>query len=227
LNNINNDIFYATIPIVNPLTVSAPVNVTKNSSPILFLGYPKIKLFGGTPYIVYQTTSPTSGLYLSQMSTPINVAGSQATASNVSLGIDNSGNSYVAWNPAQNGSDVYFNMLPAGSTLFKFNSPAPNLSNKPSTYGPAIALDSSQYVYVAFFSRPAYQSTYDVFLTRTTNGGSIFTDAFDISNTLGDSFSYAPGIAITNKTGYIVWDDNSYTLNHSTNQILLQKILLD
>jgi hypothetical protein len=227
-----NDIFYATTlipnPLVNPLTVSAPVMVTNNNSSNIFLLYPKIKLFGGTPYIVYQSTGPTSpqsGLYLSQMSTPINVAGSQATASNASLGIDNSGNSYVAWNPTQT-SDVYFNTLPAGNS--QFNSPPLNLSHKPSTYGPAIALDSSQYVYVAYFARPAYQTTYDVFLTRTTNGGSIFTDAFDISNTtMGDSFSYAPGIAITGKTGYIVWDDNTYTPGHSTYQILLQKIILN
>ncbi len=218
-----NDIFYATIPIANPLP--NPFIVTSNNSPNTFLEYPKIKLFGGSPYIVYQSTgltSPQSGLYLSTLSTPLYVAGSQATASNASLGVDSSGNSYVAWNPTQT-SDVYFNMLPAGNTLF--NSPALNLSNKPSTYGPALVLDSSQYVYVAYFSKPAFQSTYDVFLTRTTNRGSIFTDAYDISNTQGDSSSYAPGIAVTRKTGYIVWDDNSYSGN-GNHQILLQKILL-
>ncbi|MBI1820762.1 MAG: hypothetical protein HY036_02615 [Nitrospirae bacterium] len=225
-NSTINDIYYASIPITNPLSVSTPVKVTDNTTGA-FLGYPKITVFGGIPYMVYQSTISTSGLYLSKATPPVitslNVSGSQATASSAALGVDSSGNSYVSWNPAQSGSDVYFNTLKTNSP---FNSIPVNLSNNGSSYGPAIALDSSQYVYVAFFSIPGGQTKYDVFLTRTTNTGSTFSGAFNISNTSGgDSFSYAPGMAIVGKAAYFVWDDNSVTGGNY--QIFFQKVTLN
>jgi hypothetical protein len=221
------DVVYTTVTL-SPFFVSTPPINVSNGALGTFSGNPKIVLSGGVPSIVYQTSATPSGLYLAiDSTTPYYPVGNLSQAFSESLGIDSTGSSYVAWesvNPILNGRDIYFNFLKAGDP--SFNSQPLNLSNNGNSKGPVVAIDSSQYVYVAFFSRPFQQVTYDVFLTRTTNGGSIFTDAFDISNTLGDSFSYAPGIAISGKTGYIVWDDNTYT-GSGNHQILLQKILLN
>ncbi|MFI5303593.1 MAG: hypothetical protein ACHQYP_02250 [Nitrospiria bacterium] len=219
-------------PLSNPATLPAPVNVFTDSS---FAGYPKISNFGANPYLVYLQTS-VSDLVLLEYSTtsspqksfPVNTKNSNAAIPlSSSLSVDSIGNSFVAWEastPQGGGVDIFFNTLPAKSS--SFNLSPHNLTNNGASKGSAVSIDSSQYVYVAFFSRPsATPKTYDVFLERSSNGGNSFTDPFNVSNTAGTSASYAPGLAITGKNAYVVWDDNSFTSGSS--QIFFQKLTLD
>jgi hypothetical protein len=219
-------------PLSNPATPPAPVNVFTES---FFAGYPKISNFGVNPYLVYLQTS-VSDLVLLEYSTtsslqksfPVKTGSANAGIPlSSSLGVDANGNSYVAWEASQpqgGGVDIFFNVLPANSS--SFNLSPQNLTNNGGSKGSAVGIDSSQYVYVAFFSRPsATPKAYDVFLERSSNRGNSFTDPFNVSNTPGTSASYAPGLAIIGKNAFVVWDDNSFT--SGSGQIFFQKLTLD
>ncbi|MHB8484037.1 MAG: hypothetical protein ACYDBV_15170 [Nitrospiria bacterium] len=226
-----NDIYYSTVNLTPPITGANFSPVVLVSNGFGFASYPKIMPVGGIPYILYSSSSPTSNLFLAKMTTPTPITfnvGNPSVALNASLGVNSNGDSFVAWNPnqPQPGIDVFFNTLTATGTRFNFFPPL-NLTNNGSSYGSVIALDSSQYVYVAFFSRTtANPNAYDLFLTRTPDGGVSFTGAMNISNSIGDSASYSPGMAIVGKTAYMVWDDNTLT-QAGNHQIFFQKLTLN
>jgi hypothetical protein len=224
------NILFTSLPVGSLGSIPTPVDILSDT---VFAGYPKIAQFGGDPYIVFLKTS-ISDLMLSeysltsqtQTSFPVKTQNSNAQIPlSSSIGVDGGGNSFVAWeayNPNLKGVDIYFNTLKKGNTLF--NSNPINLSNNGASKGSVVGIDSSQYINVAFFSRPsANPNAYDVFLEQSRDGGKSFIGPMNISNTHGDSSSYAPGMAIVGKTAYVVWDDNSNSTNH---QIYFQKITL-
>jgi hypothetical protein len=225
------NIYFDSISALTPVIVPTPQSVFTESQ---FLGYPRITGLGGDHDILFEQSS-VSDLFLSeyilssnsQASHYVNIQSANILPppSSFSLATSANGSRYVAFSAGktQGGPDVYFNSLKTGSTSFTFN--PINLSNNGSAIGPAVAIDSSQYVYVAFFSKSnAFPTTYDLFLEQSKDGGKSFSAAFNVSNSSGDSLSYAPGIAILGKTAYIVWDDNTNSANH---HIYFQKVALD
>ena len=205
-------------------TTSTQVSGTASPSVLAsgFAGYPKIRQFSAIPYILYQKQSP-SGIFLSildpilQKDIKIN---NSRVSSTVSLEINNSGKVYTAWNPSGQKPDIFTSLLSLGGTAFTAEW---NVSNNGNSYGPAMGLDSSQYPYIAFLSVPGGGTTYDVFLTRSSDGGAHYPYIYNMSNTIGNSFSYAPGLAIVGKTGYLVWDDNTT----GSRQIYFEKFSLN
>ncbi|MBI3595054.1 MAG: hypothetical protein HY200_08860 [Nitrospirae bacterium] len=221
-------IYFDSLLAQNPVTPSVPTKQILSESG--FNGYPKISQLAGDPDIAYLQTS-VSDLVLTEYSVTFDTqtsfrVNSQSIPASVSLATDGNGNRYVAWaahNPSQSGFDIYINNLNTGTTTFPV--PPHNLTLNGASYGPAIGIDSSQYVYVTFFSRStAFPTTYDVFLERSSDGGKNFIGPVNISNSSGDSFSYEPGMAVLGKTAYFVWDDNT---NSTFHHIHFQKVTLN
>jgi hypothetical protein len=224
-------IYFDSISAVTPAIVPTPQSVFTDSQ---FLGYPRITGLGGDHDILFEQSS-VSDLFLSeyilsstsQTSHYANIQSANIVPppSSFSLATSANGNRYVAFsaNKTQTGPNVYFNVMKTGSNGFTLN--PLNLSTNGTSVGPTLAIDSSQYVYVAFFSKSnAFPTTYDVFLEASTDGGNSFSASFNVSNSSGDSASYAPGIAILGKTAYIVWDDNTNSTNH---HIYFQRVALN
>lgn len=227
-NCLIDDIYYSTVLLSNTVTQTSITNssfskTTNISNTSSFAYYPKVISSGTSTNILYEMTNP-SGLFLYNTTNGTQYTiGNSSVASNASLGIDRNGNSYAAWNPNNPPHDVFFNTLKSAESAFNTNNI--NLTNNSNSIGPVIGIDSSQYVYVAFFSIPsANPNAYDVFLERSADGGKSFSGALNVSNSTGDSASYAPGMAILGKTAYIVWDDNTNSTNH---QIYFQKVTLN
>jgi hypothetical protein len=226
------NIYFDSLLASNPVPPQFPQKSIISDSQ--FTGYPRLSQYGGDPEILFDRSSISDFLLTEyaissniQTSFQVNIQSANMVQPPLdsSLVTDGAGNHYVAWEAQERtngGVDIFFNTMKAGGA-FTFN--PINLSNNGKAKGPAVAIDSNQYVYVAFFSKSnAFPTTYDLFLEQSKDGGKSFSSAFNVSNSSGDSASYAPGIAISGKTAYLVWDDNT---NLTTHCIYFQKVALN
>lgn len=230
----SSDVYTSSATIILPLNLnpissssfSAPANISNSG---FFAGYPRIKQTGNQPYIQYFQNSPTTGLVLYPGNTPtfqINTTVSY----NSSMDIDSSGRAVSVWNPNPSFPnprfDIFTSFLPPGVGKL-FSSPQ-NISNNGVSYGPVLAVDSSGYFNLAFFSKSAGQTMNDVFLTRSTDGGVTFPSFFNLSMTpTGNSSSYAPGLTVVGKTAYLVWDEAVTVGVITTSKIYFEKLSLN
>ncbi|HXN06399.1 MAG TPA: hypothetical protein VN944_04965 [Nitrospiria bacterium] len=223
-----------TIPITQASFNTAPNLISGTGN--LSTGYPKIKQYNNQSYIQYFQSGPSStGLSLNINNTQTIPVFSGAPLLDSSLEIDTSGKVYSAWNPSyqpcppppQPNTDIFFSFLKSGNTLFTMIGNG-NLTNNGCSFGPALAIDSSQYVNLAFFSFPTGLKVNDLFLSRSTDGGNTFPNFYNLSSTpAGTSASYAPGFTVVGKTAYLVWDEAVAVGAFTTSQIYFEKLSLN
>lgn len=227
----------ANLTLTSIISFSSPAQISNSG---VFAGYPRIKQTSNQSYIQYFQNLPTTGLvlYLNNTQTlstqTIQINSVPGGAYNSSLELDSSGKAVSAWNPVpstptpNNPSkfDIFSNFLPNNGISY---STPQNITNNGASYGPALAIDSSEYFNLALFSKSAGQTLNDLFLTRSTDGGKTFPSFFNLSMTPGGySSSYAPSLAVVGKIAYLVWDEEVPTniTGINASQIYFEKLNL-
>jgi hypothetical protein len=204
----NKDVFFSRS--VSGGAFSTPVNLSNNGT----AGNPQIAVgLDGSINIAWSggglldfTRSTDAG---TTFSSPLNIAGvtnpslSFTAAGYHSLVVDASGNIDIVW-PDSNSSQVYF--ARSTNTGVSFSSPL-NISNYSSgASSPTLAVDPTG-IDVVWQGSVSGHNPYDLFFTRSTDGGASFSVAKDISNAVAgayfDQIGVEPGGNID-----VAWNSN-------------------
>jgi hypothetical protein len=186
-------------------TFSPPKVISGNSD---FLGLLMALDSKGNIYIVWDT-QPYGNIYLSHSSDSgatfsfTNITNNTSSTSPLApqIAIDPRGNINVVWAEFQ---DIFFGRSSDGGATF---STPQNLSNDPGdSYAPQIATDSSGNINVVWQDKTP--GNYDIFFTRSSDGGGTFSAPENLSNDPGDS-DYPQIVVDSSGSINVVWTDNT------------------
>ncbi len=154
-------------------------------------------------YDIFLSRSSDGG---ATFSTPRNLSTNTGTSFNPHIAVDSSGNINVVWEDNTPGLlDVFFSRSSDGGTTF---STPRNLSNNntATSLHPEIAVDSSGNINVVWEDNAPGQ--YDIFISRSTDGGATFSTPKNVSSNTG--WSLEPQIALDPRGNInVVWEDNT------------------
>lgn len=192
---------------------SVPVNVS--NTPGNGLGNPNVPAVAadsaGNIYAVWDSYLPSNqDIFISKStdggvtwSFPFDVSNNSGNSYHSTIFIDAGNNVHLVWADETPGNvEIFYSKSTDGGVTW---SAAANVSNSAGTsYVPAIAVDSSNNVHVVWFDDML--GNFDIFYSNSTDGGTTWSPAVDVSNT-GD-FSGGPRIAIdSNRSLHVVWLD--------------------
>ena len=177
---------------------------------------PNVAVSGNNVYVAWESVdmNSTAGASNSEVMFARS-SDSGATFTNAKSLSNNPGNS-VNPNVAVSGNNVYVaweddsagdtEIILVRSTNGGVNFTSRNISNSPGeSFDPKIAISGSN-VYVVWVDYNLGNSTKsDIILIRSTNGGTNFASAENLSNSPGEASD--PRIAVSEKNVYVVWED--------------------
>ncbi len=192
-------------------TFSAPKNLSNNTG---FSFEPQIAVdASGNINVVWPDTTPGNvDTFFSRSSdggatftAPKNLSNNTGTSFAPQIAMDASGNINVVWKDDTPGnSEIFFNRSTDGGATF---STPKNLSNNTGfSSDPQVAVDSSSDINVVW--EDDTPGNFDIFFSRSTDGGATFSTLENLSNNTGESFF--PQIAMDASGDInVVWRDNT------------------
>lgn len=157
-------------------------------------------------YDIYFSYSTDNGTTWNQA---VNISNNPFNSTSPAAALDNTGNIYVTWMDESTNNreeEIYLSR----STDNGINwAPAINLSNTPERSRlPAISVDSAGNIYVVWMEDPYDNYEEEIYFSRSTDNGTNWTPAVNLSNNPGES--RLPTIAV-DSTGniYVAWEDSS------------------
>ncbi len=190
---------------------SAAVNISNNSGhslkPAIIVdsaGNINVAWYDYTPgnYDIFFRHSTDNG---SSWSAAVNISNNSVYSSYPAITVDSAGNINVAWYDYTPGNyDIFFRRSTDSGSSW---SAAVNISNNSGdSYNPAITVDSAGNINAAWQDKTA--GNQEIFFSRSTDSGSSWSAAVNISNNSG--YSYTPAITVDSAGNInIVWYDYS------------------
>ncbi len=130
----------------------------------------------------------------------------------LSLAFDSNGAAYLVWSTNSGGAGIAFTCRMAiapGGTAFSVKKTV----SEPTVnaFGPRVAVDRSDAVYVTFYNRYVnadFSFNREVMLIKSTDGGTTFSTPLNVSNNAGQSFF--PSVVPDSRGGVsIAWEDDT------------------
>jgi hypothetical protein len=128
--------------------------------------------------------------------------------SNPSIGIDNSGNVFVAWEDYRNADlDIYFSRLPYGGTAFETNIRVNDDYGDWKQSRPSLAVGPGGEIHVAWEDNR--NGNWDIYYANSTDGGLSFGTNVLITTVNTTDWQNNPSIAVDSSgTIYAAWEDD-------------------
>jgi len=190
-------------------TFSTPLNISRNTGDSK---EPQLRCDGNNVYVVWEgdtTTSADNDIFFSfshdggQTFSTKNI--SNDTANSEETQISSQGNNvYVVW---QNGTQniLFVRSTDGGQTL----SEPDNVSNNTGgVEDPQISSEGNN-VYVIWREFLSFPNLFDIFISRSTDGGQTFSEADNIGNNTDNAFN--PQISSQGNNAYVVWQNDITT----------------
>jgi hypothetical protein len=206
----------------NGATFSAPKNLSSNSGNS-FSAQVAVDLSGNIEVAWTDNTPGNNDILFTHSSdggvtfaSTKNVSSSAGDSGNPLVGVDASGNIYVAWQdnvPPATNKDVYLARSTDGGASFS----TANLSNNSgNSINPFMSVDAGGGINLVWMDRTPGNAS--IFFTRSTDAGATFSTAQNLSNDAGSS---SDGQIVADKNGNldVVWDDDA----SGVNQILFSR----
>jgi Neuraminidase (sialidase) len=186
---------------------SVPVDVSNNAGDS---AWPAIAADAGTVYVAWDDwTTGNDDIFLSKStdggftwSTQLNVSNDAGRSEDPAIAID-SGTLYLVWDDDEFGNYevLYSNSTDGGVTW----SAAVNVSNTDgSSYSPTIAIDAGT-IHAAWYDDTS--GNWEIFYSKSTDGGATWSPAVNVSNNLG--WSDNPAIVADSGAAYLTWHDDT------------------
>ena len=127
------------------------------------------------------------------------------------IALDRESNIYVVWQDEREGMwnwTVYFAKSNDGGQTFGPNVRVGSSSMWFEFYAPSITIDDSGTIYVAWYDEGWYINDYDIYITKSIDGGSSFAPRFRVDHG-STSHASRPKLAV-NYSGkvYVTWEDD-------------------
>ncbi|HEQ79236.1 MAG TPA: hypothetical protein ENN76_03105, partial [Euryarchaeota archaeon] len=196
--------------------------------------YPDIALGpNGEIYIVYQGVIDTiTRIYLKKSvdggltfspAVEVDTASPATVQWKPTVDVANNGNVHVAWTDFRYGNHTIFSAMSSngGASFFSGVQVSDSLDNARDS--PDIAVGGNGYVYIVWYDNRNYfgpppGSDFDIYFSRSTNGGATFSPNVRIEDNPEGLDSYSPKVA-SDDAGrvYVVWDQNSQIMFSKSN----------
>lgn len=128
------------------------------------------------------------------------------TQVNPSLGVDGSGNIYVAWQDSRNGAtDIYFSKSTNGGSTWSANTRVDNSAQQ--LFVPSLTVDGSGNIYVVW-----YNGNFDkISFSKSTDGGSTWSNDIRLDQPHTDNWKSSTSLSVDGSGNvYVAWDDNRW-----------------
>ncbi len=190
------------------VTFDSPMNITNHNGTS---GIPKIYADKNNVYLMWEDNGAKNfDIYLDASSdagntfgTPVNVSSNSGNSGAPQI-IVNGNIIYVVWMDDSSGNfDILFSKSNDGGKTFA--APLNISSSKLDSGYPQFAVDGNN-VYVTW-TETVTDKNYDIYFTKSSDGGQTFAQPLDISNTPGASGW--PQVASDDSNIYVSWVDNS------------------
>ena len=220
----NYDIFFKSST-DNGTTFGKTVNLSNNTG---FSGYPRLAAYGSNVYIVWRDETPGNYDIFFKSSTDngttfgktVNLSNNTGFSGYPSISTFRN-NVYIVWQDNTPGNnydyDIFFKSSTDNGTTFgktvditNNTGSAINLSNINAIFSSTTGIQPqistfSNNVYIVWQGKSA--QNYDIFFKASTDNGTTFGTAINLSNNTG--FSGYPRLAVYGNNVYIVWQDNT------------------
>jgi len=177
--------------------ICEPMNI-----PVLFTKIKSISVFFSIGIILCTASimAITPQQASSQTFSPVKNLSSDSDVDSHPFVVKSGNKVYVVW-PGDN--DILFRRSTDNGVTFQ---PTKNLSNDPGSNGKPRMAASGNSVYVVWEGSPSSGGR-DIFIVRSTDGGSNFDSPVNLSNNAGDTEN--PKVAASGSNVYVVWADES------------------
>jgi hypothetical protein len=222
----NDDVFFSRST-DGGVTFSAPKNLSNNPGNSFNTGIAVDS--SGNINVVWEDATPGNNeIFFSRSSNggatfspPQNISNDSGSSEGPVIALDNVGNINIVWaddTPGPMNHDIFFSHSTDGGATF---SPPQNISNNSgNSLFPKIAVDSSGNINVVW--EDVTPLNFNIFFSRSTNGGAAFSAPQNISNNPGSSDF--PQIAVDSGGNInVVWQDNTPGLISSPFDILFSR----
>lgn len=127
---------------------------------------------------------------------------------NIRLAVDDDGVTHAVWEDNRKGLDIFYARSVDG-VVYEGHRPLDSLQDRfVPQQGPDIAIDDDGIIHVVYADGRTTDDDYDIFYTRSTDGGDNFQGEVRVDHG-GTDYQFAPAVAVdASGSVHIVWEDN-------------------